>query len=306
MTTQPGELVILRGLQGSGKTTHAETMAFLDGGRVVGRDHIRKLMGIDGLGTRKQEDEVTAIQGRLIAAGLTSGQHVYVDDMNLKAAYVKRLMGIAHKYGASWYIEDLTYVPLEVCLERNRARSRFVPEYVIQSNHKKFIANQKYPLPVPEAPVFDNKLIPVTPYVPDITRPRAFLVDIDGTVALKGARGIHDYDLVGLDLPNPAVIKLIQSAIVGGSGVPIFVSGRPDSCREDTRMWLSKHVSTFGPLYMRRTGDHRADYLIKRELFDAEIRDKYNVIAAFDDRNQVVDMYREMGLTVLQVADGNF
>jgi hypothetical protein len=30
------------------------------------------------------------------------------------------------------------------------------------------------------------------------------------------------------------------------------------------------------------------------------------VIAVFDDRNQVVRMWRDLGLTVFQVADGNF
>ena len=34
--------------------------------------------------------------------------------------------------------------------------------------------------------------------------------------------------------------------------------------------------------------------------------DKDDVFAVFDDRNQVVDMWRSNGLTTFQVADGNF
>ena len=34
--------------------------------------------------------------------------------------------------------------------------------------------------------------------------------------------------------------------------------------------------------------------------------DKDDVFAVFDDRNQVVDMWRKNGLTTFQVADGDF
>ena len=39
-------------------------------------------------------------------------------------------------------------------------------------------------------------------------------------------------------------------------------------------------------------------------LFYWEYKD--NVFAVFDDRNQVVDMWRSNGLTCFQVADGDF
>ena len=57
---------------------------------------------------------------------------------------------------------------------------------------------------------------------------------------------------------------------------------------------------------MRKTGDNRKDCVVKREIFDAEIKDKYYIKFILDDRNQVVDMWRKMGLTCLQVADGDF
>jgi predicted kinase len=307
MTNKPlGELVILRGLPGSGKTTHAETLAFLDGGRVVGRDHIRALTGIkNGVGSRKQEDEISKVQDQLITAGLLSGQNVYVDDINLKAAYVKRLIRLAVHLGASWSIEDLTYIPLTECLRRNAARSRVVPSDVIRSYHKRFIEGKGFPLPVPDG-VFDPKLAPVKPYMPDETKPSVVLIDIDGTVALMNGRKPHDYDRVSEDLPNIPVIHVVRSVISQGLH-PVFLSGRPDSCEEATGFWINKHVYS-GPrhLLMRRTGDFRADFEVKMELFDQHIRDTFNVRYALDDRNQVVDMYRAMGITVLQVAPGNF
>ena len=46
--------------------------------------------------------------------------------------------------------------------------------------------------------------------------------------------------------------------------------------------------------------------MVKREIFDREIRDRYRVVGVFDDRKQVVRMWRALGLTVFQVAEGNF
>lgn len=41
---------------------------------------------------------------------------------------------------------------------------------------------------------------------------------------------------------------------------------------------------------MRKTGDSRKDFLIKKEIYENELKDKYNILAIFDDRQQVVDM----------------
>ena len=57
---------------------------------------------------------------------------------------------------------------------------------------------------------------------------------------------------------------------------------------------------------MRSTEDNRKDAVVKREIYDNWIKDKYNVLAVFDDRNQCVDMWRGLGLTCLQVDYGNF
>lgn len=305
------ELHITRGIQGSGKTTLAKTLALLDGGRVVGRDHVRRLMGFEGLGSKKQEDEVTKIQARLIHGGLKAGQNVYVDDMNLKAIYVKRLMGIAEYMGARVVFHDLARVPLETCLERNRERSggERINEDVIKSNWHRFVKPLRgSTFPVPEKAEFDTKYLPLERYkTPNYKTPLAFLIDLDGTVALHdGIRGHHDYHLVSKDEPNLPVIWAVRAMIRDGH-YPIFVTGRPDSCEADTRLWINNHVYAGRyDLRMRRTGDHREDSLIKYELFNKHIRKQFHVVGAFDDRDQVVNMYREIGLTVFQVAPGNF
>jgi hypothetical protein len=59
-------------------------------------------------------------------------------------------------------------------------------------------------------------------------------------------------------------------------------------------------------LFMRPAGDTRKDSIVKREIFDAEIAHRWRVIGVFDDRRQVVRMWRALGLTVFQVAEGDF
>jgi hypothetical protein len=59
-------------------------------------------------------------------------------------------------------------------------------------------------------------------------------------------------------------------------------------------------------LHMRAHGDNRPDHVVKRELYRRRIKSRYKVTAVLDDRMKVVRMWRGLGLTVLQVADGDF
>ena len=77
-------------------------------------------------------------------------------------------------------------------------------------------------------------------------------------------------------------------------------------CEQDTVTWLRKYKVGFDDFYIRKTGDFRKDNIIKSEIYMDHIRPKYNVMYVIDDRDQVVDMWRSLGLRVLQVAPGNF
>ena len=58
---------------------------------------------------------------------------------------------------------------------------------------------------------------------------------------------------------------------------------------------------------MRASGDTRKDSIVKKELYEKHIKNKYYVSFWLDDRNQVVDMVRkELGLLCLQVYYGDF
>ena len=60
--------------------------------------------------------------------------------------------------------------------------------------------------------------------------------------------------------------------------------------RPDTEAWLDLYVGVpYEGLFMRPAGDNRKD-----------------AVGVFDDRRQVVRMWRSLGLTVFQVAEGDF
>lgn len=134
----------------------------------------------------------------------------------------------------------------------------------------------------------------------------AIICDIDGTLAIKGDRGIFDYAKCELDALN-APVALVIDAMVETYGLDIVLcSGREDSCREETIRWLDKNSIKYTALHMRRTKDNRKDAIVKKEIYEEAIKPNYDIMLVLDDRNQVVEMWRSLGLTCFQVAEGNF
>jgi adenylate kinase family enzyme len=86
----------------------------------------------------------------------------------------------------------------------------------------------------------------------------------------------------------------------------VLCSGRGGEYRETTKNWLSEYGICYDHLFMRQAKDHRQDYIIKEILLDFEILTRYEPYFFIDDRQQVVDMYRKRGYTVLQCANGDF
>ena len=110
---------------------------------------------------------------------------------------------------------------------------------------------------------------------------------------------------IRLDLPNMKVIRMAK--ILKSKGFKIFIfSGRSDQTKEATEKWLEKYDVPFDLLKMIPMGDNIKDSILKenwlREVFDSPD----DIFAVFDDRQQVVDMWRSYGIQVFQVAEGNF
>jgi predicted kinase len=310
-------LTITRGLPGSGKTTWARAQ----GGHVrVNRDELRRMLHGGPLLTGWAEIQVTLAQRAQVDALLRAGVNVICDDTNLRAQTVRDLAELGRSCGAEVVVRDFTEVPVDECVARDAARpeDERVGEQTIRDMYRRHLARRSLPLPVPAAAL--PAVAPVEPYLPPDGAPEAFLVDIDGTVALdrlRGAaptsyaavtngRGPYEEHRVSEDLPNPPVIAVVRALHAAGYRL-VFCSGRSESCREDTAGWLAAHVAVpYDELLMRASGDGRMDAVVKAELFDRHVRDRYRIVAVLDDRDQVVRAWRSMGLTVLQVGEGNF
>ena len=302
------KLVITRGLPGSGKTTYAEKWVLEDPHRRlrVNRDTLR-MMANGANWSPEYERVIQAIRDAAILEALKRGLDVINDDTNLPSRVVRDLRRLAKLTGSEFEVVDLTDTSLQVCIQRNAPREgtpAFVPPERIIEMYRRYIAGKPYPLPIADEQVGPDSM---EPYIPDLSKPQAIIVDIDGTVALKGDRSPYDESRVHEDRPNWPVIRAVEAMVFDGH-MPIFVSGRSRACEEATRDWLARHIlgARRAPLYMRPTHDRRRDAVVKLEIFNNYIRNNYNVVAVFDDREQVVAMWRSLGLTVFQVAEGKF
>lgn len=297
-------LHITRGLPGSGKTTFARSWVAEDPQHRarVNRDDLRTMLHAGQWHGHATEQQIVAARNAVIATLLGQGIDVLCDDTNLQQGMAKDLAKLARDKGAEWMVHDLSDVPLDECLRRDALRDAPVGEEPIRRMHQKFLAGRKLaPVELPE-PTAATEGETYTP-LPDL--PPAILVDIDGTVALTNGRSPYDENRVGEDLPNLPVIAVAKALVAQGHAL-VFMSGRTDGCREATLLWLRQHFAGECVLFMRAAGDSRKDAIIKRELFDAHVRGQWRIACVLDDRNQVVDMWRAMGLTCLQVAPGNF
>ncbi|OLB75659.1 MAG: 5'-hydroxyl kinase [Actinobacteria bacterium 13_2_20CM_2_71_6] len=294
-------LTITRGLPGSGKTAWAKQQ----GGHVrVNRDELRRMLHGGPLHTGWAEVQVTLAQHAQVEALLRAGLNVICDDTNLRARVVRELAELGRLAGASVVVKDFTGVPVDVCVERDAARpaDERVGEDVIRSMWQRYLAGRRLPLPLPEV----EPAVRPSHYEPPVGVPEAFLVDIDGTVAEMGTRNPYDESRVHEDAPNEPVIRVVRALHAAGYRI-VFCSGRTDGCRDATAAWLDEHVGVpYEALHMRVAGDQRKDSIVKAEIFEKHIRHAYRIVGVLDDRMQVVRMWRSLGLTVLQVAEGDF
>lgn len=290
-------LVILRGVPASGKSTYADYMK-TQGYVVVNRDSIRFSLFGAYWGPGVDEDLVTTVENHSIRQALKAGRDVVVDATNLNDKFVSVKLGYAAELGAEVEFVDFP-ISLKNALLRDALRERTVGSAVIERFYEGYkidrASGKMPPRPAP-FPAFER-------YIPNASLPSAYIVDTDGTVAdHTGVRNPYDTSKYSLDTPRQHVVDVVQSLWEQGHMI-VGVSGRSSEFREVTTDWWMRYDIPFDAFFMRAEGDTRNDAIVKYELFQSYVKDRFYVKGAFDDRPRVYRMWKSLGIPVFNVND---
>lgn len=136
------------------------------------------------------------------------------------------------------------------------------------------------------------------------------IFDLDGTLCDVTHR-LHylpDYDLFHSqcikDKPYKDVINLWN--LFKNRAERIIISGRNSKYEKETNVWLDNYKIHYDRLFMRESGDRTRDSDYKKDIYNNYIKKTGNVNFVFEDRDRVVAMWRELGLTCLQTKKGDY
>ena len=147
------------------------------------------------------------------------------------------------------------------------------------------------------------------------------IVDIDGTISTIGDRLKYlkqtpkDYESFYADdfddEPIQEMCDLVS--ILKHHYDIVFLTGRRDSAMLATEKWIRKHIfkNVFEDylgmtLIMRPSNDHRKDIEVKIDQFLKAGLKVEDIAFVLEDRDSMVEMWRNLGVKCLQVCNGNY
>jgi predicted kinase len=292
MNNKP-QAIITIGCSASGKSTFAEDLCRRNPNEwvEVNRDNIRFKDCEKNWNkykfTKKSENKVTVEWDRQLDSAMSCNKNIILSDTNINEYYRSILIKKLDINGYEVIIKEFP-VEFDELLRRDMHRSGSVGYEVLL---RQYITYQRRTV---------NK------YEPTKGSNKAYIVDIDGTLAINTHRDIFNYTKILTDTPNEHVVNVIKGLMYLADYKIIFLSGRDDSCRKDTLIWLQTFINSKindDALLMRRTGDRRKDYIVKMELFNNHIRNVNDVLAVIDDRKQVMECcWSVLGLNIINVG----
>lgn len=295
------KVILTVGVPASKKTTWTLQQCALDPHLInINRDDTRQeLFGPFKWGeysfTMSNEQAVTQANKEKAIEALKMGMSVVISDTNLDPERRKVWKSLANEFDAE-YEEKLFHISFHEASELDAAREMSVGQKVLNRMFSQYHSQNK------DLILKHFKELYAEQWKDNDENYKFIIVDIDGTVANhKGVRSPFEWNRVDEDRPHMDIIQIVHALQQSGLRV-IFVSGRDGSCENLTRRWLDKFFKDY-TLFMRPAKDHRPDWVIKSEILH-KIGAK--PFACLDDRNQVVDTFREYDLRVLQVQPGNF
>jgi len=311
------KITILQGLPASGKSTWAKEQILKSHGRtkMVNKDDLRALLDVNKW-TRDNEKFVLKVRDSIIGEAMSKGLDVIVDDTNLSPKHISHITviveiwnktGVEAEMLTDGRIKHTQYtvevndsflqVPYKECVKRDLARPNSVGEKVIRGMWLQYIYKAEK--------LTQNKELP-----------HVIVCDLDGTLCLFGKNNPFERDF-SKDIcsePVKQIIRMVCNPVpnmFNGNKI-IFLSGRNSKYEKVTIDWIDKnvfdlHESLAGlelekyKLYMRKEGDSRSDMIVKNEMFEEFIKDKYYVDFILDDRKSVKALWVTKGLFVLDV-----
>ena len=313
------KLILCRGIQGSGKSTWAKKWAEEDPDNRVrfNNDDIRNMLGKYWVPSR--EGIVKVMKDTFAKASMLAGKNIVIDNMNLnpkEVEYWRDLIEYNNDYytGARGefpstckanYFYELEFknffISVDECIRRDAMRSNPIGEKVIKDTWKRY---RSFILQEQIKQLKERKL------EQDSTKTAAIVVDMDATLCLNitGRPFYGEGAAEGMvnDEPITEVCDMIRTLHKSGEYSLIVLSGREDTpeIREATETWLHNHDLWPTEVLLRSIGDYSKGEICKKKLIE-HILKSYNVKLIIDDNNRCVQMYRDMGLTVLQPNEGS-
>lgn len=295
------KVILTCGIPASGKSTWGTKMIENNKDYVrICRDDYRYMFKNVGWCDPKVEDLITKCVDRDIINALNNKFNVIVDQTNVQAKYINHFIDLVK---ARADIEIKTFdISLDEAIDRDNKRERSVGKDVIKKMYDNFMSLQDS---------FDfsyRKKEHRTYAEPENVDklPKAVIFDLDGTLAFNNN---------GRSFYNPAefltdevsdVVKELLMFYKQYSYEIIIVSGRGMEGLEESKEWLHNNEIPFDRILLRGFNDYRKDHIVKTEIYNNFIKDKFYVKAVYDDRDSVVDMWRELGLKCLQVERGDY
>lgn len=291
-------IIITIGLPGSGKTTWCKTFLKQNADYVkIERDDLRFGLKDIPIGDRKFETLITKLQYQMVHTALNSKFNVILSDTNCNKKYLEAFLNeFKYKANITFKIFD---TPIETCIDRDSKRERKVGEDVIKrmNNGYNEVINNVDLNPIEKLPEI------YFPHFYDDSLLDCVIIDLDGTIAhANNKRHIYNFKDVGLDDLDFNMFKIIE-AIASNDIALVFLTARNEICYDETLEWLKKHNFPLlnYMLLMRKDGDFRPSTVVKQELYETYIKGKLNVLCAFDDKTDIVEMWRENDIKALQV-----
>lgn len=293
------KLIILTGLQASGKTTWARERQAKDGNTIrVNYEELHTMLHGDAPWTRHREKMTRAAERLIVAKAIdpvetTQPRAVIVDDPNLDPLEISAWQELARSLSVASEVVNFGFRTLHDCIERDAKRP----------------ADKRVGRGVIERTALKYGKISLSAY------DKVAIVDIDGTVANLDHRipmlEKKDYEAffanAFLDGEYCTIVDAVVNLSMEGYKI-IFLSGRPDRrCGHATNEWFNTMGIPVDHLFMRRDDDHAPDDQVKRKLlerlFDHGLR-KEAIKIVIDDRNSVCDVWRSLDLPLVQVLKG--